>query len=143
MHPQGRPPDAIIDLPEVKLPAAGELRYFRLLIKVALPQDQWITGLQALPGNAAVVHHMAITEVTLADGVTPENMTQLDAVAQKLGMPAGALTSLRPSIVDPDDPSLFDMLSAYTPGTTFESYGRGAGKLLRAGQNQYINFNIH
>jgi hypothetical protein len=35
------------------------------------------------------------------------------------------------------------MLSVYTPGTTFESFGARAGKLLRAGPQQYINFNIH
>lgn len=143
LDPQGRSPDAIVSLPEVKLPAAGELPYVRLLIKVTLQQDQWITGLQPLPGNSAAVHHMAITEVTLADGVTPENMAQLDAVARQLGMPAGALASPRPSIVDPDEPNRYDMLSAYTPGTAYESYGEGAGKLLRAGPNQYINFNIH
>jgi hypothetical protein len=35
------------------------------------------------------------------------------------------------------------MLGVYTPGTTFESYGDGNGKLLKGGKNMYINFNIH
>jgi hypothetical protein len=142
-HPQGRQPDAIVSLPRVKLPATGEIPYVRLLIKVTLPQDRWLAGLQSLPGNAAVVHHMGITEVTLADGVTPENTAQLDAVARQLGMPDGSLTRPHPSISDPYDPTVYDMLSVYTPGTSFESFDAGAGKLLRAGPQQYINFNIH
>lgn len=142
-HPQGLQPDAIVSLPRVKVPAAGELPYVRLLIKVTVPQDRWIVGLQALPGNDAVVHHMGITEVTLANGVTPENMAQLDAVARQLGMPNGSLTRPQPSITDAYDPTVYDMLSVYTPGTTFESFGARAGKLLRAGPQQYINFNIH
>jgi hypothetical protein len=142
-HPQGRQPDAIVGLPRVKLPATGEIPYVRLLIKVTVPQDRWLSALQPLPGNAAVVHHMGITEVTLADGVTPENMAQLDAVARQLGMPNGSLTRPHPSISDPSDPTVYDMLSVYTPGTTFESFGTHAGKLLRAGPQQYINFNIH
>ena len=142
-HPLGRQPDVIVGLPRVKLPANGEMPYVRLLIKVTVPQDEWIAGLQALPGNPSVVHHMGITEVTLADGVTPQNMAQLDAVARQLGMPDGALTSPHPSIADPDNPAVYDMLSVYTPGTTYESFGEHAGKLLRAGPQQYINFNIH
>ena len=142
-HPMGRQPDIVVGLPRVKLPANGEMPYVRLLIKVTLPQDKWITGLQALPGNPGVVHHMGITEVTLAEGVTPQNMAQLDTVAQKLGMPSGSLTSPQPSVTDPNNPTVYDMLSVYTPGTTYESFGGQAGKLLRAGPRQYINFNIH
>ena len=142
-HPLGRQPDLIVGLPRVKIPANGELPYVRLLIKVTTPQDQWIEGLQALPGNAGVVHHMGITEVTLADGVTPANMAQLDAVARQMGMPDGSLTRPNPSVSDPSNPTVYDMLSVYTPGTTYESFGGRAGKLLRAGTQQYINFNIH
>ena len=35
------------------------------------------------------------------------------------------------------------MLGMYTPGTTFEMYGRDAAKLLKGGKNMYLNFNIH
>jgi len=142
-QPQGRAPDLIVGLPRVKIPANGELPYVRLLIKVTTRKDEWITGLQALPGNAGVVHHMGITEVTLADGVTPANMSQLDTVARQLGMPAGSLTSQKPSVPDPTNPAVYDMLSIYTPGTTYESFGSHAGKLLKAGPQHYINFNIH
>jgi hypothetical protein len=142
-HPDGRQPDAIVSLPRVKLPATGEIPYVRLLVKVSVPEDRWIEGLQALPGNAAVVHHMGITEVTLASGVTPANMAQLNAVARQLGMPNGSLTRPQASVTDPYDSNVYDMLSVYTPGTTFESFGAHAGKLLRAGPEQYINFNIH
>jgi hypothetical protein len=35
------------------------------------------------------------------------------------------------------------MVGVYTPGTTFESYEAGFGKLLKGGKNVYLNFNIH
>jgi hypothetical protein len=31
----------------------------------------------------------------------------------------------------------------YVPGTTFEMYGDGSAKLLKGGENLYLNFNIH
>lgn len=139
----GRPPDVVITLPKIQLPASGELPYVRRLIKVTVPHDSWISALQALPGNASVVHHMGVAEVSLAQGVTPENLSNLNAVARSLGMPEGALASPRPSVVDPFDPTLYDMLAAYTPGSMYERYAAGSAKLLKAGPSQYINFNIH
>jgi hypothetical protein len=35
------------------------------------------------------------------------------------------------------------MVGVYTPGTTFESYPAGYGKLLKGGDDLYLNFNIH
>jgi mono/diheme cytochrome c family protein len=142
-HPQGRRPDAIVSFPRIDLPANGELPYVRVLIKNPLPGDRWIEALQTLPGNAAVVHHMAVAEVTLPSGVTPATVKQLDEVARRAGLPDGAFTQVQPAVVDPSDDKTYDMLAAYTPGSTFESYPAGAAKLLRGGGNDYVNFNIH
>jgi hypothetical protein len=35
------------------------------------------------------------------------------------------------------------MLGVYTPGTTIEIYGDDSAKLLKGGENLYLNFNIH
>jgi hypothetical protein len=142
-HPGQRRPDAVVSFPRIDLPANGELPYVRVLIKVPLPSDRWIEALQARPGNPAVVHHMAIAEVTLPDGVTPQTVKQLDEVARRAGLPDGAFTQVRPAVVDPTDGDTYDMLAAYTPGSTFESYPEGVAKLLKGGGNDYINFNIH
>ena len=141
LNPNGTPPDVVISMPEFEVPARGEIPYLRHLAKVPFADDKWVTAMQVLPGNGAVVHHMAITEVALADGVTPENIDKLQQVARKLGFPNG-LNSTRFAVAGPGNSAVHDMLGVYTPGTTFESYGDSA-KLLRGGNNLYLNFNIH
>jgi hypothetical protein len=143
LNPNGKPPDAVVTLPEVAVNATGEIPYIQLRIKVPLMQDKWITAMQVRPGNNALVHHMGIAEVALADGVKPEDLGKLDALAQQMGMASNSLVTTTPAVIDPDDPAVFDMLATYTPGTTFESFGDGNAKLLKGGSNLYINFNIH
>jgi hypothetical protein len=67
----------------------------------------------------------------------------LDAFARQMGMPSGASMASRPAVVDPDNTANYDMLGVYTPGSTYEAYGDGNAKLLKGGENLYINFNIH
>ena len=141
-HPQGLAPDLVIPLREFHLPAKGEIPYVRYLAKVPFPEDKWIVGLQVRPGNRALVHHMAITEVVLNEGVTPDKLDELARVARQLGFPSNAIEP-RPAVADPANPGAYDMLAVYTPGTTFETYGEGSAKLLKGGNNAYLNFNIH
>jgi hypothetical protein len=141
LHPKGLAPDLVISLPESNLPAQSEIPYLRYLVKLPLTEDKWVVAMQVLPGNGAVVHHMAITELVLADGVTPENIDKLDQVARKLGFANGLNTHFAVSV--PGNPAAYDMLGVYTPGTTFEMYGDGSAKLLKGGKNLYLNFNIH
>ncbi|HWO30768.1 MAG TPA: cytochrome c, partial [Candidatus Acidoferrum sp.] len=65
LHPKGLAPDLVITLPETQLPAEHEIPYLRSLVKVPVSEDKWIVAMQVLPGNSAVVHHMAITELVL------------------------------------------------------------------------------
>jgi hypothetical protein len=141
LHPKGLAPDIVISMPEFDVPAQGEIPYIRRLIKVPFTTDKWVTAMQVLPGNGAVVHHMAITEVELAPGVTPENIDNLQQVARKLGFRNG-LKSTQFAVGTPANPAVHDMLGVYTPGTTLETYGDSA-KLLKGGENLYLNFNIH
>ncbi len=142
LHPKGLAPDLVITLPESQLPAQLEIPYLRYLIKVPVSEDKWVVAMQVLPGNSAVVHHMAITELALADGVTPENIDKLNQVARKLGFPNG-LNSTHFAVTAPGKPAVYDMLGVYTPGTTIEMYEDGSAKLLQSGKNLYLNFNIH
>ncbi len=141
LHPKGLAPDLVISLPESRLAAQSEIPYLRRLVKVPLSEDKWVVAMQVLPGNRAVVHHMAITELFLPDGVTPDNINQLDLVARKLGFSGGLNTHF--AVTPPENPALYDMLGVYTPGTTFETYENGSAKLLKGGRNYYLNFNIH
>jgi hypothetical protein len=141
LHPKGLPPDLVISLPESQLPAQGEIPYLRYLVKVPLTEDKWIAAMQVRPGNSAVVHHMAIAELALPDGVTPDNIDKLDLVARKLGFSNGVNT--RFAVTVPGKSAVYDMLGVYTPGTTFEMYGDDSARLLKGGKNYYLNCNIH
>jgi hypothetical protein len=140
--PEHHLPDAIVMLPSIPVPAQGELPYYRLLVKVTLPEDHWIRALQALPGDPSVVHHMGITEVRLPPGVGPQQIRELDQAATKMGL-SRSLVTQEPAIVDGSLFGNYDMLAAFTPGEGFESFPPETGKLLKAGDNYYINFNIH
>ena len=143
LYPTGRKPDAVLSLPEITVAATGEVPYVLQRVKIPLTQDRWIVAMQVLPGNNALVHHMGITEVSLADGVSADDLDALTKVARQMGVSDEALTNMRPAVLDPQNPGAYDMLGVYTPGTTFEMYGGDSAKLLKAGANAYLNFNIH
>jgi hypothetical protein len=143
MHPQGLKPDLVISLPgEFHAPANGEIPYLRFLAKVPFSEDKWIVASQTRAGNAALVHHMAITEIPLPEGMGAADFDAVTTLAQQLGF-RNNLIGARPAVTAPSNPAVFDMLGMYTPGTTFEMYGRDVAKLLRGGKNMYLNFNIH
>ena len=143
LHPDDRPPDAVVSLPKFTVRANGTIPYIQRLIKVPYQDDKWISALQVRAGNTVLLHHMGITEVALPDGVTPEMLDVMDTVASQIGAPSGSLQIQEPVVADPANPEAYDMLGVYTPGTTFETYGEGNGKLLKGGKNVYLNFNIH
>jgi mono/diheme cytochrome c family protein len=142
-HPHGIEPDLVISLPgEFQAPARGEIPYLRYMAKVPLSEDRWIAACQARPGNAALVHHMAITEMTVDNGISPSQQDPFALLAREMGF-RNDLGSARPAVTVPSNPEVFDMLGVYIPGTTLEMYTDDAGKLLRGGKNLYLNFNIH
>ncbi|MGD0302098.1 MAG: hypothetical protein ABSE86_33880 [Bryobacteraceae bacterium] len=142
-HPTGRNPDLIISMPqEFEVPAQGTVPYVRRLVNVPLSQDRWVAALQVRPGNPAVVHHIAITEDTLDKGVKPADLEALASFARQQGF-QNVLPGLRPAVPAPGNNSGVDMLGVYTPGTTLEMYDDDTAKLMKGGENSYINFNIH
>ncbi len=143
LHPEGRAPDAVLTLPEVSVSASGEIPYVQQRVKVPLTADQWISAMQVVPGNPGLVHHMGITEVSLAGGMSGADLDALAKVARQMGVADDALMNIRPAVTDAVDSGAYDMLGVYTPGSTFEMYGHDSAKLLKAGATMYINFNIH
>ena len=142
LHPGGIPPDAVLTLPEVSVSATGEIPYLQQRVKVPLPEDRWISAMQVVPGNIALVHHMGITEVVL-EGLSPSDLDSLTKVARQMGLADDALMHPRPAVLDALNSASYDMLGVYTPGSTFEMYDEDSGKLLKSGKDLYVNFNIH
>ena len=143
LSPDGRAPDAVISLPAIHVEATGEVPYIQQLIKVPVAADKWIVAMQLLPGNRKLLHHMGITEVALPDGMGPAQVNEFAAIARKYGIPDGSAASIRPAVEDPTNAGTYDMLGVYTPGSTFEGFTDDSGKLLKGGNNYYVNFNIH
>ena len=135
---QGRAPDLVISMDhDVQIPATGDIPYLKLLVKLPEMEDRWISAVEARPGNASVVHHMAITEVGLDEGVSPNDVEGFAMLARRMGT---ALASPMHPVVPTPRGELFDMLGIYTPGAALENYGPESGKLLKGGKNKYINF---
>ncbi len=143
LYPDGRAPDAVLTMPEVSVAASGEIPYVQQRVKVPLTADQWISAMQVVPGNPGLVHHMGITEVSMVGGMSPADLDALAKVARQMGVADDALMNMRPAVTDSVDSGAYDMLGVYTPGSTFEMYRHDSAKLLKAGANMYINFNIH
>ena len=143
LHPDDRPPDVVFSLPKFSVRANGTIPYIKQLIKVPYESDKWISALQVRAGNSRLLHHMGVTEVALPDGMTPEMLDVMDTLASQIGAPSSKAQMEQPAVVDPANPGAYDMLGVYTPGTTFETYSEGNGKLLKGGKNVYLNFNIH
>jgi len=51
-------PDVSVDLPPYPVPATGVVEWESILLPSPFKEDTWVTSVQILPGNAAVVHHM-------------------------------------------------------------------------------------
>jgi Copper type II ascorbate-dependent monooxygenase, C-terminal domain len=136
---QGRKPDLVISLPgDMHIPAEGAFPYARMLVKVPFTEDRWVAASQTRPSNPSVVHHMALTEVALPDGMSP---AQAEETAGQLGVSDDVF--IKAAVTAPTSSSQPDMLSIYTPGSTLETYKDGSSKLLRGGENMYVIFNIH
>ena len=50
-------PDVVLELPPFAVPARGVLDWMTLVIPAPFKEDTWITSMEILPGEAAVVHH--------------------------------------------------------------------------------------
>lgn len=55
--PLGKP-DLIVELPEFKVPATGTIPYQMLKVENPLDHDVWVRGVDWLPGQRTVVHHI-------------------------------------------------------------------------------------
>ena len=136
---QSRSPDFTVALTgDMHIPAEGAFPYVTVFVKVPFSEDRWIAASQTKPSNAAVVHHMALTEVSLPSGMNPSDAQH---TATQLGVPVSSF--IKPAVMTPTNPSRPDMLSIYTPGSGIDAYADGSGKLLKGGNDMYVIFNIH
>ncbi len=56
-------PDAIVTFDEIEVKAGDKDEFHDLVGKLQLPEDKWLTGIEILPGNSKVVHHVIIYQM--------------------------------------------------------------------------------
>jgi len=137
--PDGRKPDLVISMTrDFQIPATGDLPYVQILVPVPVLEDKWVSAVQARPGNPSVVHHMAVTELKMPDGLPVGDVDGLLSFMRQMHLPASIL---QPAVRADSD--AIDMLAIYTPGSGIEKYDEDSGKLLRGGKHNYLAFNVH
>jgi peroxiredoxin len=110
-----RQPDKVVPMAAkpYDVPAEGAVKYQYFLADAGLTEDKWVEGVEVLPGNRAVVHHIIV-------------------FAQKPGGKEGA--ELLSGGVD-------GYLAAYVPGLRALPYPAGMAKKVAAGSK--LIFQIH
>jgi hypothetical protein len=164
-HPSGREPDYVVEMPqEFEAPASGKIVYQNFFVKVPFTTDMWVEAVEARPGNRALVHHFAVSEVEAIKlksaanpGSNASDTVGPDAARlQAQLLERGALQAPHtPDQVRLDEiratanvsaalsTKAVDMLAVYVPGQGFQQYPSGVARRLRTGPNMYFNFNLH
>jgi hypothetical protein len=101
-------PDAILELPEVTVPAEGEVPYHSYMVPSPFDRDVWIEAAETRPGNPAVVHHVIV----------------------EVAAPRGAAVG--------DDPRTVGSLGGYVPGDEPLVMPPGLARLLPAGAQVFF-----
>lgn len=146
-HPSGRPPDLIVEAPEMKVPAEGESPWQFVYVKLPFKGDVWVEAAQVVPGNRAVVHHVLVMPAAL-----PPN-AEVDADGRmKLGAAPNQGQSVDPVVraatprPQPAGDALpggaaGDFSAGWEPGLdTAVTYGPGVAARL---SGNYLLFNLH
>jgi mono/diheme cytochrome c family protein len=89
-HPSGRPPDLIIEAPEFKVAAEGEVPWWYANVKLPFQGDVWVEAAQVVPGNRAVVHHVLVTSATLPSDAPATELVAGAPTSELLARGAGA-----------------------------------------------------
>jgi hypothetical protein len=140
-HPSGKPPDLIIEAPELKVSAEGENPWQNVYVKIPFESDVWVAAAQVLPGNRAVVHHIVVTSTTLPPDASVDAEGRLTLPGGSLD-PAGRVSNTRPAqAAGGTFPGLGSFFAAWEPGVDVPmSYGPDIAERI---SGTHFVFNIH
>jgi hypothetical protein len=142
-HPSGRPPDIVIEAPELKVAAEGESPWQVVYVKLPFKGDAWVEGSQVVPGNRAVVHHVLVMSATLPPDAVVDAEGRLKSPA-----PAGPGDPTARAARPPQQPAgnaippgLAGFSGGWEPGLdNAVSYGPGVAERI---SGTHLMFNIH
>lgn len=119
----GREPDAVIELAQVDVPAAGEDLFLSQVYGLELPEERWVAAIELLPGNTQVLHHV---------------VTYLGPFGMDDGEPTYLNEAAKRPVTVRDAPSLGAVWVAGAPPSRFRE---GTGHTLE--HDQILSFNLH
>src|SRR4029077_13088935 len=89
-HPSGKPPDLIVEAPEMQVKAEGENPWQYAYVKLPFTADDlWIGAMQIVPGNRKMVHHVLVTSATLAPDTVLDSLGRVQAQPGASAAPGG------------------------------------------------------
>ena len=165
MHPSGKPPDIVVEMPiEFPVPADGELPNFNLYQADAFENDVFAESMQVLPSNFEVVHHstpfmgdlpfgtelgvgeawpngpiVSNVPVAIDESMEFDNGTDIDAEAGLEGLEDQRDREQR-EVFATSRPRREKLLN-YVPGGGFTQYGPGVAKRLSA--DRHLIWGLH
>lgn len=102
-------PDLVLQLPQpIEIPAEGIMAYQEVLIPTGVDRDRWVRGVEIVPSNRAVVHHVLVF-------VIPQSASKDGALSRGVRV---------------DETRSF--FAAYVPGNGAVVYPRGYARRLPA-----------
>lgn len=140
-HPSGRPPDVIIEAPEMKVPAEGESPWQFVYAKLPF-QEAWVEAAQVVPGNRGVVHHVLVLSATLPPNaeLDAEGRMKLGASPEPSGAapPSARATQAAGNAIPP---GLGGFSAGWEPGIdSAVTYGPGVAQHITG---THLLFNLH
>ena len=139
-HPSGRPPDVIIEAPEMKVPAEGESPWQFVYAKLPFQGDAWVEAAQVVPGNRGVVHHVLVLSATLPPNAVldAEGRMKLGASPEGGAPPAARAAQAAGNAIPP---GLGGFSAGWEPGIDAAvTYGPGVAQRI---SGTHLLFNLH
>ena len=95
-------PDIVLEVPPQSIPATGVIDYRYVPVPLNLDEDVWISGMEFLPGDREVLHHVIAYLTSPADKTARASSAgsgqNIAGFARKLAMPLVKIMVLIPQI---------------------------------------------
>jgi hypothetical protein len=140
--PDGRPPDVIIEAPEMNVPAEGESPWQYVFVKLPFQGDVWVAASQVVPGNRAAVHHVLVLATTLPPNATVDAQGRMKLGASPAPGTVGSASNARSPQPSGDAiPGGGGFQAGWEPGIdTALTYGPGVAERIHG---THLLFNLH
>ena len=127
-------PDLIVEVPNAfQVPANGAVPYQYIRIPSGFREDRWVTAVEVLPSNRAVVHHINASSHT--PGTLQFKAGEFIALDVEAGNRALVRAGQEPPTFGVGDTPDGELLEVFVPGTVAKPLKPGQARLIKAGSD--------